>query len=239
MSMNPTTYQKPTGKIESNFKVGTQMGRIVQVLNVGEQHQTMWNDKTKQMQKLYWLPKEEQTKEKKQTVQENDNPVTSVLFKITVEFPNVRSKNEQGEDIGPAWLSKDFGAKSRALAALMESFEKTNLGAIAGEAVMCPIGFTSGGKPKMTSIAAAPEGVPVPEIEHKEKIVVFDFYEPDMEVYEKLYDWQKDVLKQAVDFPGSKLEKMMSTSGSGTQNEPSSQGFDDWEDEFPPFTAGA
>jgi hypothetical protein len=41
---------------------------------------------------------------------------------------------------------------------------------------------------------------------------LFNFYEPDMEVYESFPDWIKEKLQGALDFPGSKLEAALQTS---------------------------
>lgn len=213
MSMNPAQYKQEStkSKLKTEFKAGTAFGRITQIVNLGVQHQTMWNTTTKQAQKLYWLPKEEQTQSKKQTVVENDNPVKSVVFKVTVEFPKIRALDENGEDKGPGWLSREFKASEKALAEMAESFGTDSLGDLLGKAVSVVVAFTTGGKPKMKSISAAPEEVTVPEVENKDKLVVFDFYNPDMEVYDKLYTFIQDTLKSAMDFDGSKLQNALST----------------------------
>lgn len=55
------------------------------------------------------------------------------------------------------------------------------------------------------------EAAKAPELRNPPQ--VFDFYNPDMGVFEKLPDWLKDSLKNAVDFKGSKLEEAIEFDG--------------------------
>lgn len=236
MALNLKDYQqdKPKKTITTEFKAGTQMGRIVQVINMGLQHQTMWNPSIKQSQKLYWKPKEEQVKgQNNQTPVDTGQPVSNVKFKITVEFPNVRAKDEDGTDKGPAWLSKDYSPKSKELIALAESFDIDDAGKLIGKPVMCPIAFTTGGNAKIKSIAAAPEGVPIPEIESEEKIRVFDYYEPDIAVFNSLYTFIQNEIKEALDYEGSKLSKLVVASEGKAVEKQQAENFGDFDDDIP------
>lgn len=62
---------------------------------------------------------------------------------------------------------------------------------------------------------------------------VFDFYAPDIEVFNALPDWLKDKIKGAVDFGGSKLEKLLS--GGAKKMEPKKEAApeEDIDDEIP------
>lgn len=213
MSLDVTKYdnkQPTSSKIKTEFKAGTQMGRIARIVCTGLQHQTMWDEKTKSSKGLYWKPKEEQVKgANNQTYVDTGNPVTNVIFKVTVEFPSVRAKNEDGEDIGSAWLSKDYNPRSKQLTALLEVTGGTDAEALLNMPVMCPIGFSSGGNAKIMSIAAAPEGVPVAELENGHN--GFNIYEPDRNVWEKLPKFVQDECKNALDFKKTKLYDLLNS----------------------------
>lgn len=49
--------------------------------------------------------------------------------------------------------------------------------------------------------------------------ILFDFYEPDGEVWERMPNWLKEKCKQAIDYPGSALEKLVNGS-STSQSKP-------------------
>ena len=55
----------------------------------------------------------------------------------------------------------------------------------------------------MTAKAAAK----LPELVNPTKL--FDFYEPDVEVFNTFPEWLQNKIKGAVDFPGSKLEVLL------------------------------
>lgn len=198
--------KKKKGKVKTNFKAGTLMGRIVSVIDTGLQHQTMWDGK--QSRHLFWKPSEEQVQgQNNQTYVDTGEPVLNTIIKISVEFSTVRAINEEGEDVGPAVLSKNYNVRSKDLAQLAATLGTTYVGDLAGQAVMCPIGFTSGGNAKIASIAAAPEGIAVPELTNPAK--VFDFKKPSLDVFNSLYTWQQDEIKQAVNFEGSVLDTLL------------------------------
>src|SRR5690606_37508634 len=49
--------------------------------------------------------------------------------------------------------------------------------------------------------------------------VVFDFYHPDMELFEKFPDWIKEKMKEALDYEGSPLEEALSKSKPSLKSE--------------------
>lgn len=57
--------------------------------------------------------------------------------------------------------------------------------------------------------AKAPELVNTPYL--------FDFYNPDMEVWDKLPEWLQDVIKGAVDFEGGALQKALKKAGKNAE----------------------
>lgn len=46
---------------------------------------------------------------------------------------------------------------------------------------------------------------------------LFDFYAPDMAIWEKLPEWLQDKMKSAVDFEGSALQKALTKAGASTK----------------------
>ena len=228
MSFNTEDYAKPkTERVKPEFKGGAQFGRVVHVINMGLQHQTMWHGG--QSKKLYWKPKDEQVKGAKdnQTYTDTGEPVTKVIFKVTVEFPKVRVKDVEGNDVGPAMLTKEYHPTAKALPALMDGFGGGNLSDILGKSVMATVGFTSGGNAKITNLAAAPEEIVVDDLTNPS--ILFDFYEPDKTEYDKLYTWIQEDLAESLDYQGSELQAMLA----GTDNQPAADTFDtDKEDPF-------
>lgn len=231
MSFNPSDYKgESKGKVTTEFKAGTQMGRIVRIVNMGLQHQTMWDGK--QSKKLYWKPKEEQVKgQNNQTYNDTGSPVSNVIFKMIVEFPKVRAKDESGKEVGPAWLSKDYNPKSKKLKALLDAFGTDSAATLSGKPVMVPIGFTSGGKPKITDILPPMEGVEVAAPEGA--VFVFDYYNPNKEDFDKLPKFIQDEMARALDYPGSKLEAMLKFSSGEYKVEQQATNFDDFDQDAP------
>jgi len=229
--MNPNDYAKGSNSITSEFKAKTYNGRVVQVINCGLQHATFWDNG--QNKKLYWLPKEEQTSTKKQGFKENDNPVTNVIFKITVEFPTVRAKDNKGTDVGPSWLTKEYRPNSKEMKALLDNFEIKTIDELAGQAVTVNVAFTSGNKPKMTTILAVAEGTTVADL--SKPSVVFDFYEPDLAVFNAFPKFIQDTMKGAIDYPGSKLEAMLEDAPAKEEKPKHGSNFDDFDEDDQPF----
>lgn len=227
MSFNTADYKAPkTERVKPTFAGGAQFGRVVSVINMGLQHQTMWHGG--QSKKLYWKPKEEQVKgaTDNQTYTDTGNPVSRVIFKVTVEFPKTRVKDTEGNDVGPAMLTKEYHPTAKALDTLLDGFPGKNLADILGKPVMAIIGFTSGGNAKITSLSAAPSEIEVAELTNTP--VLFDFYEPTKEGYDSLYGWIQGDLQDALDYRGSKLQAMLA----GTDSQPTADTFDEDDDPF-------
>jgi len=203
-------------------------GRVVSIINMGLQHKSMWDNGSSKP--LYWKPKEQQVKgANNQTYVDTGNPVTGVVFSVTVELPKLRVKTEEGEELGPMWVSKDFGPKSKELLAMLEGMGTYNLSDLINTPVSVTLGTTSGGKPKMAAISLAPEEVTVPELEND--MTVFDFYDPDVEVFNKLPNFRQNNIKASLEFEGSKLQQLLNAGDS----QAASQGFDPEDDSDIPF----
>jgi hypothetical protein len=82
-----------------------------------------------------------------------------------------------------------------------------NLAALIGLPCMVEVKHNKKGYPKITNVTGAPEGIPVPELQNDPKI--FNFDEPDMDLYNKLPEFVQGKIKAALDFPGSEVEKAL------------------------------
>ena len=170
------------------IKAGTYMGRIVSVVDVGVQPQEDY-----------------ETKEEK--------PPKEECF-IAVEFPKLRMERDE-EDL-PRWLSKkfkvmgpqEFGYENSNVKKMLENLmEDGDWSTLVDVPVMCSIAHTVTGNPKIVSMTSVPEGVEVPALENE--AVVFDFYDPDLEVFNKLPAFMQKITTEAVDFSGSDLERLL------------------------------
>lgn len=53
--------------------------------------------------------------------------------------------------------------------------------------------------------------------------LVFDFYDPDLEVWEKLPEWLQDKIKESVDFEGGALQKALKAAGKNSESKAADQ----------------
>lgn len=170
-----------TGNDYGRVEDGTYPARVVQVIDFGTQKQTDYK-----------------------TGEETD-PKPRVM--ITWEFPTSRIELEKDGVVTekPRWLGKEY---------TVSTFDKSNLmkllQALAPKAVsldellnvpcMVQVGSTSGGNAKVMSVMPAPNGVPVAELENE--TTMFDFSHPTKELFSALPNWQKNKIKDAVDYNG-------------------------------------
>jgi hypothetical protein len=187
MSLN---LKKNSSKKSSmpEVKAGSYMGRIVQVIGLGIQPQEDW--KTKEPKK----------------------PAEKVL--ITVEFPTIRMDID-GESKA-CWVSKKYTVSTYEMSSMYKQIiplldGSMDLNDLLGGSVLCQLGHTENGNLKVVSIGPPLDGIEVAELENPPKS--FDFYEPDIENYKGLYKWQKDEMKNAVDFDGSTLQRLIEIEG--------------------------
>lgn len=153
-----------------------------------------------------------------------DKPPALELY-LTYEFLDEFMKDEEGNDIEdkPRWLSERVPfynleierAKSTKRYYALDPTGKYDgdWSKLLGAPVMVTV-ITAEGKGKntgkvfnniaSTSAMREREAAKAPDLINPPK--VFDFYEPDMEVFNSLPDWLKEVIKEAVDFGGSALE---------------------------------
>ena len=191
------------------IKKGTYPARLVQMIDLGVQPQVDFS-----------------TKEEK--------PPASEVW-ITLEFPT--KKVEVNGESRPRWVSKRMKISWHEKANFpkwMEVFgfkeKKTkHLSELLGNPCLAVIGITSGGNNKIDSVMEIPEGMNVNHLENDAK--VFDFDEPDMEVFNTLPTFLQEVIKGAKNYPGSILEKLVDSDSNDSVEE--SFDSDDEEDEIP------
>ena len=178
-------------KTKSNapeIKAGSYMGRVVQVIGLGTQSNTTQEGEVKEIDQVM----------------------------ITVEFPTLRMKI--GEDDKPRWLNKRYkvsmheaSSMVKQLVPLLENIDKDDLRDLINVPVMCTIGKTKTGNPKIVAIGAAIDGVEVGELENETS--AFDFDDPNFDEFLKLRKWQQALIMEAVNYDGSSLQQLIDVDG--------------------------
>ena len=147
---------------------------------------------------------------------------------LTYEFNDEFMKDEDGEDIldKPRWLSETMPFNNLA-AELAKSTKRYYafdakgeydgdwsqlIGAPCMVTVVVDEGKGKNAGKKYENVAAVTamrpkEAAKAPALVNPSKL--FDFYNPDMEVFNKLPQWLQDKMKGAVDFGGSALEEAL------------------------------
>lgn len=155
----------------------------------------------------------------------------SLKIRLTYEMLDEFMKDEDGNDIPekPRWISEDLPffslkadlAKStKRYYALDPDSEHEGDWAklLSAPCVVTLVQSESKGKiyNNVAGVSAMrpKEAAKAPPLVNEGKI--FDFYSPDMEVFNSLPDWLQEEAKSAVDFEGSPLEAALSSSASTT-----------------------
>jgi hypothetical protein len=180
------TVKKDFGRVED----GTYPARIVQLIMLGSQLQTDW-----------------QTGEAKED--KDGNLVYKDEIWITYEFPTERVKytNDEGEEVDrPRWQSKTYTLSMHEKAAfrhLMDALAPTgeSLDDLIGQGGIVTIGSTSGGKAKVTAVAAPMKGMDIPALENE--AVIYDLEDPDLDVFDSLPEFLKEKIRNRHDKPGA------------------------------------
>jgi hypothetical protein len=188
MSLN--VAQKPKANL-GRVEAGTYPARPVQIIDLGQQVQTDW-----------------QTGEPK-TYDDGNIVVKPEVF-INFEFPTERV-TVQDED-RPRWTGKQYTLSNHEKAALTQLLNAAapgteNVSEVLAKPVTVTVGSTSGGNAKITNVAPIMKGMAVAELENP--TAVFDFDEPDMEVFNKLPEWIRNKIQTAENFSGSALSKLI------------------------------
>lgn len=157
---------------------GTYMARLVQIIGLGIQ-ESEWKGEIKVANKAF---------------------LTWELPDETVEY--------NGEQ-RPRWLSKEYtlsinekSSLTQVVQALAPNGGVTSLTDLLGKPCMVTVGKTSTGNSKIVGVVAAMKGVTVKEVYDSNKIVAFDFDNPDLTVLPTLPPFLLDKMKDAKNYNG-------------------------------------
>lgn len=183
MSLKISEIKKPSKKKDfGRLEDGNHLARIVSVIDYGLQPQTDW-----------------QTKE----------PVDpKKVVAITYETPNetITMEDKEGnKSEKPRWISKEYTLSFHEMAALRKVADALlpnleSLDELLNVPCMITVGSTSTGNAKITAVSKPMKGMDVPELFGDS--FHFDFSEPNMELFNGLYEWQQNKLKEALDYNG-------------------------------------
>lgn len=181
MALNLSEAKKNDRPDYGRIDEGTYPARVVQIIDIGLQVED-YKGEVKEKNKVF----------------------------VTFEFPTETITIDDEEK--PRWLSKEFVVsfhEKSALTALINAVPKEleYLSDLIGEAVMVGVGTTSSGKAKVTSVAKLMKGVNIPGLQNKS--VAFDFDEPDMDVFHSLPEFLQTKIKEAKNFEGSEVERLL------------------------------
>lgn len=192
MSLNVNNAPKASGS-QGIAKAGTQLARLIGLVCAGKQ--------------------------KREYKGEAKEPAVQLYF--TYELPNDKIKVEDEEY--PRWIGQNRVTFSNSAKAVLPKIVRAldpadekggDLAAMVGSPCLLTIVHVKreGKDPyaKVDNLSALPEGLAAPD--QISESIVFDFYDPDVEVFNKLPEWQRDVITSAVDYPGSKLQALINGS---------------------------
>lgn len=187
LKVNESKQKQDLGRIDD----GTYAARVVQIIDLGMQVQTDYK-----------------TGEPK--TYDDGNTVIKPEVYINFEFPTERITI--GDEDKPRWTGKQYvlsAHEKAALTSLMAAVAggSNNVADALGKPCSVTVGSTSGGNAKIVNVAPLMKGMAVPELENP--ATVFDFDEPDMEAWEKIPNWMKEKIKEATNYNGSKLSKLV------------------------------
>lgn len=151
-----------------------------------------------------------------------------LTIRLTYELLDEFMKDEEGNDLEdkPRWLSEEIPfmslkadlAKSTKRYFALDPDDKADgdWSKLIGAPCVVTIVQEADKRPgvdriyeKISAVSAMrpKEAAKAPEL--KNPPLVWDFYDPDIEVFDKFPDWIKDKIKGAVDYAGSALEKAL------------------------------
>jgi hypothetical protein len=154
---------------------------------------------------------------------EEIEPQYKVTF--TYELPGSRTKDDR-----PHWVSEDFKVSDHErskMYARVRALDPTgslsdrgkNLAGLIGAPCMISISLNPKGYPKIDNVTGAPNGMPVPELENDP--IVFDWDEPNMEVFKRFPEFIQNKIKSSLNYQGSPLHRnlMMENSNGSEEKE--------------------
>lgn len=161
-----------------------------------------------------------------------------LTIRITYEMLDEFMKDEEGNDLDdkPRWLSEEFPfmslkadlAKSTKRYFALDPDDKADgdWSKLIGAPCVVTIVQEADKRPgidriyeKVANVSAMrpKEAAKAPEL--KNPPLVWDFYNPDLDVFKNFPDWVQEKIKSAVDYPGSKLEQLLESNTKQVQVE--------------------
>lgn len=222
MVMNLDDLPSNGNKSKADFGIpeeGTVAARVVQIIDLGVQERLQWAD-------------------------EDPKPPCR-QFCFTFEIPADRVEIDGESKPRWFWLNHvnvikgaERGKLYDIIRACCGSSFDGDLSSLIGKALMISIEhreIQSGknrGKvtAKITNFAGVPKGFDVPELENE--TLIFDFDSPTEETWDKLPDWMKERVKEAVNFEGSAMDHFIGGGGSAC-NKPTDDDLGDFDDDIP------
>lgn len=193
MPININATPKKPAKQRQLITAGQNMARLVQVIDFGLQTQRPYKGEEKP-------------------------PAYEVL--LTFEFPEERI--EQDGESRPMWKSKRLKLSSDERSTCYKFYTKMDpenkhrgdFGKLIGKEIAVFISHDKGnGKnanivfDNISDVAPLMRGMKVPPLENDP--VVFDLTSPNLEVFESLPDWMQNIIKENLEYDGSKLERAL------------------------------
>jgi hypothetical protein len=154
-----------------------------------------------------------------------DGGVADAAFKLTLTYELPNSKTEDGR---PHWVSEDvknsdfYDPKKGIASTLMkrvyamdptgeETRDGKNLLPLIGKPCMVEVGLNKNGYVKIKNVTGAPEGIPIPELANDP--LIFDFEEPNVEVFNRFPEFVQNKIKAALNLSGTPLETALLAEG--------------------------
>lgn len=178
------------GQSDNSFpklEPGVYAARLVQLIDMGVQPQTDY-----------------QTGEYK-----GDKPEVMFTFELPTETITIKDEERPrwvGKSIPLSWNEKSNFVKY-ILAVGFKEGKTQHLRELLGNPCMVNMGRTSGDKEKIVGVTVPMKGFPIPPLANESKL--FDFDDPDVEVFLSFPEWIQEKIKSAVNFPGSKLSNLL------------------------------
>lgn len=200
-------------------------GRAVLIIDLGTQHNT--DIKTRKPQYHVLDAEGKWAKDGNDflyTTEDTGAPDLSPKVYINFELPTKRI-DVDGES-KPRWIGKEYtlsGGQNALLPKVLAAAGVEDLPSLLDKPVMISVGVTSGGNDKITAVSPPMDGMEVGLLENTP--VVFDFDEPDMEQWDKIPNWLQNKIKEAVNYEGSDLQKLVESAI--PQEQPHMEDFDD------------
>lgn len=185
MALNLKQIEKEAPKKTSIPRLpdGTYAARVASVVDFGVQEQTDW-----------------QTGEK-------IDPKPTVMITFQVPSENIEVEDEEtGETrVIPRFIGKEYSLSTFERSGLMKMVNAIapqiqSLDELLNRPAMISVGSTKTGNAKITSVMAAPKGMPVGELTIES--TYFDSSFPDKALFDKLPQWQQERITSALNWQG-------------------------------------